>query len=93
MLRRWCWAVAICGIAGQFSIAEEPAKRPDWDQKKAVQKVKEVLAVEEKGELPWDKIAWLDDAKAAVEKAKKEEKPLFVYFFLKKNVGPMNAPC
>jgi hypothetical protein len=86
-------AAAVAALGPAFAAAEEPTKRPDWDQKQAVKKVKEVLAVEEKGELPWDKIGWLDDPKKAAERAEEEQKPLFVYFFLKKNVGPAAAPC
>jgi hypothetical protein len=77
-----CWAA---GLAG----AQE---RPEWDQEKAVAKVKGVLAVEAAGR-PWDKVAWLTDIDQAVAEARKQDKPLFVYFFLKKNVGPKDAPC
>ena len=66
--------------------------RPEWDQKKAVETVRGVLEIE-KGGRPWDKIEWVEDADQAVERAQKEKKPIFVYFFLKKKVGPANAPC
>lgn len=73
--------------------AQEPAKRPEWDQKKAVEKVKKLLDGEEKGDLPWDKIAWKTDPAEVAALAQKEQKPIFVFFFLKKDVGPANAPC
>ena len=72
---------------------QEPGKRPEWDQKKAVEKVKQLIALEEKGELPWDKIAWKTDPAEAAALAQKEQKPIFVFFFLKKDIGPANAPC
>ena len=83
-------AVAACMSPG-FTAAQE--KRPDWDQKKAAEKVKGILALEEKGDLPWDKIAWQTDPAKAAAQAEKEGKPIFVFFFLKKDVGPANAPC
>lgn len=76
-----------------FAAAQEPAKRPEWDQKKAVEKVKQLIALEEKGDTPWDKIAWKTDPAEAAALAQKEQKPIFVFFFLKKDVGPANAPC
>ena len=83
-------AVAVCMSPG-FTAAQE--KRPDWDQKKAAEKVKGILALEGKGDLPWDKIAWETDPAKAAALAQKEGKPIFVFFFLKKDVGPANAPC
>ena len=83
-------ALAACMAPG-FTAAQE--KRPDWDQKKAAEKVKGLLALEEKGDLPWDKIAWQTDPAKAAAQAQKEGKPIFVFFFLKKDVGPANAPC
>ena len=82
-------AFLVQGVA----IAQKPPKRPEWDQKKAVETVKSVLAMEVKGDTPWDKIAWKTDPAEAVAAAQKEQKPIFVFFFLKKNVGPANAPC
>lgn len=71
---------------------EESAPRPVWNQDKAVEIVQKCVDLEAHGQ-PWDKIAWMEDVPAAVARAKKEDKPLFVYFFLKKNVGPAAAPC
>lgn len=68
------------------------AQRPEWDQKKAVEKVQRILALEKSGQ-PWNDIAWMTDADKAVARARKEQKPIFVYLFLKKNVGPKTAPC
>ena len=73
-----------------FALAQE--KRPDWDQKKATEIVKGIVALEEKGDLPWDKIAWQTDPAKAAALAQKEGKPIFVFFFLKKDAGPANAP-
>ena len=78
-------------IASGFVAAQE--KRPEWDQKKAAKLVKGLIALEEKGDLPWDKIAWQTDPVKAAALAKKESKPIFVFFFLKKDAGPANAPC
>jgi hypothetical protein len=85
--------VLLAGLGAVMASGEEPAKRPEWDQKKAVQKVKDLIALEEKGEFPWDKIAWQTDPAKASALAQKEQKPIFVYFFLKRNVGPAAAPC
>lgn len=82
------FAVLFLGAA----VAQESTQRPDWDQKKAVEKVKRLIALEEQGQ-PWDKIAWQTDPAKAAALAKKEQKPLFVYFFLKGHVGPAVAPC
>ena len=83
--------IALLSPAGGF--AQEPEKRAEWNQKKAVEKVKHLIALEEKGELPWDKIAWKTDPAEAAALAQKEQMPIFVFFFLKKDVGPANAPC
>lgn len=50
------------------------------------------VALEQSGQ-PWDKITWKTDVAEAVAIAQKEQKPIFVFFFLKKNVGPVDAPC
>ena len=78
-------------LAPGLAVAQET--RTDWDQKKAAEKVKGIVALEEKGELPWDKIAWHTDPAKAVALAQKEQKPIFLFFFLKKDVGPTDAPC
>ena len=75
------------------AIAQESAKRPEWDHKKAIEKVKGIIALEEKGEMPWDNIEWKTDPAEAAALAEKEQKPIFVFFFLKKKVGPVGAPC
>lgn len=93
MYARGC--LTLTGIAfllPGLASAQEPAKRPEWDQKKAVEKVKQILALEEEGRA-WDRIAWKTDAAEAAALAQKEQKPLLVFFFLKKNVGPVGAPC
>ena len=68
-------------------------ERPKWDQAKAEAKVKALIEQENRDNFAWDKIRWLTDAKAAVKLAQKERKPLLVYLFLKRNVGPAAAPC
>jgi hypothetical protein len=75
-----------------FAFAQEQVKRPEWDQKKAVETVRRVTELEGKGQ-PWDKIAWTADADEAVTRAQQENKPIFVFFFLQKNAGPAAAPC
>ena len=62
--------------------AQETPKRADWDQKKAVEMVKKIIATEEAG-TPWDKIAWKTDVAEAIALAQKEQKPIFLFFFLK----------
>jgi hypothetical protein len=71
---------------------EQPAGRPEWDQAKAVALVKKALAVEATGRLPWDDIAWLTDADTAIARARAEEKPILVFYFVK-NPGPENGPA
>lgn len=78
---------------GPLTWAEEKEKRPEWDQEKAVAMVKALIAKEDRGEFDWDKIAWKTNAKEVVALAQKEQKPIFVYFFLKGEVGPKEAPC
>ena len=88
--------LTVAGIAllcPAFAVGEEPAKRPEWDQKKAVEMIKQARAVEEAGQpFAWDKIAWMTDADKAVARAQKENKPIFVFFFLA-NPGPSNGPA
>lgn len=64
-----------------------------WDQERAVATVNEVIAIEQESEIPWDKIEWKTDPHEVASLARKEQKPIFVYLYLKKNVGPPKAPC
>ena len=66
--------------------------REDWDQDKALAKVQQVLELEETGQ-PWNEIKWLTDPKHAVEEAQEQGKPILVFFYLKTEVGPPEAPC
>lgn len=66
-------------------------KRAQWDQEKAVEKVEDIIELEETGE-PWNDIAWEVDPARAAEKAKNLKKPVFVYLYLKKPVGPAADP-
>lgn len=78
-------------LCPRVAFSGERPGRPHWDQKKAVEMVKKTTEREEKGR-PWNDIAWLTDVDAAVARAQKENKPIFVYFFVKKG-GPAAAPC
>ena len=60
--------VGIAILCPAFALCQEPAKRPEWDQKKAVEIVKKAIAVEVAGQ-PWDKIAWLTDVDKVVARA------------------------
>jgi hypothetical protein len=86
-------AAVMVGVCATAAIGQESAKQLEWDQAKAIQKVKELIALEETGDFPWEKIAWQTDPNKAAALAQKEQKPIFVYFFLKRNVGPAAAPC
>lgn len=66
--------------------------RPEWDQEKAVKIVQSVIAQEKKGE-PWNHIAWETDVAKVTAQARKEQKPIFVYLFLKRDFGPKDAAC
>ena len=91
-IRLFLAVVGSAMIAAAGANAQETPKRANWDQKKAVEIVKKIVALEEAG-TPWDKIAWKTDVAEAIKLAEKEQKPIFVFFFLKKNVGPVGAPC
>ena len=67
--------------------------RPVWNQEKAEAILNGIIAEEDKGNFAWDKIAWETDVQKAVARARKEQKPIFSYLFLKRDVGPKNAPC
>ena len=62
-----------------------------WDQEKAKEMVEDVMATEKKG-LMWDKVRWSTDVDATVDRARKSNKPIFVFWYLKKG-GPAEAPC
>lgn len=64
-----------------------------WNQEVARQKVMQVIEQERDGDFAWDKINWLTDPQEAHRVATREKKPIFVFFFLKKDVGPKAAPC
>jgi hypothetical protein len=70
-----------------------PEKRPAWDQAAAKKRVQGVLDIENSGKRPWDDVPWETDPILAADRAAREQKPIFVFFFLKKNVGPEDAPC
>lgn len=69
------------------------AGRQNWDQQEAVKRVQSVVSQEELKDFRWDKINWLVDPKIATERALLEHKPILLYFFLKGDSGPKEAPC
>ncbi|MDW8221816.1 MAG: hypothetical protein RMJ82_02550 [Gemmatales bacterium] len=91
--RKFLYAGIAAVIYAAAVFSEESTQPGEWDQKKAIQKVREMIALEEKGDFPWEKIPWLTDPQQAAALAQKEQKPIFVYFYLKRNVGPAKAPC
>lgn len=85
--------LALAGTVLFFPLAfAQAAKRPQWDQKKARSAVEKITQLEQTQRRPWDNIAWLTDVDAAVARARKENKPILLYFFVKKG-GPSTAPC
>ena len=78
--------------AGDPEVAAENQQRASWDQQRAVEIVRGVLETEAGGQ-PWDEIKWRTDPDEAVAEARLEDKPLLVYFYLRKPVGPDDAPC
>lgn len=63
-----------------------------WDQQKAKAKVQQMLEVESQG-LPWNEIRWREDESAAIKESVKTNKPILLFFAVKTNVGPAEAPC
>lgn len=76
----------------QLGLSQEKKTRK-WDQEEAIKRVKAIIAQEEAGDFAWDKIQWNTDPAEAIALSKKQEKPIFLYFFLKGEVGPAAAPC
>lgn len=88
-----------CGLAylalgGGLALVVGASKGDDrsWNQEAARRKVEEALRIEAVGR-PWDDIAWEIDPSRAADRARREDKPLLVYFYLAKPVGPPAAPC
>lgn len=67
--------------------------RPRWDHEEAQRRVRAVIAKEEAKDFAWDNIAWLTSPAEAASRAQQENKPIFLYFFLKGPSGPSEAPC
>ncbi|MEM0970799.1 MAG: hypothetical protein AAF191_02880 [Verrucomicrobiota bacterium] len=63
-----------------------------WNQEKAKAKVQHVLDLEEQG-LLWDAIPWIADPALAASKAARLDKPIFIFLYLKTEIGPPEAPC
>jgi len=80
----------LCSIADVRLLAQDkPTRR--WDQAKGEQLVEKTLAVEKQG-TDWDRIPWSTDVDAVVAQAQQEDKPIFVYWYVKAG-GPATAPC
>jgi hypothetical protein len=77
-------SLALAGSAA----AEDP---PPWDQAAAEARVRACVALEASGQ-PWDAIRWVTDVDVAVARARRLEKPIFVFFYVV-NQGPKEAPC
>jgi hypothetical protein len=73
------------------AIKAQDSPRPVWDQKRAIEVVKKVKQFE-RDHPDWDKINWLKDSAKAAEEAKRQNKPIFVFWYVKKG-GPASAPC
>ena len=76
-----------------ISVSAQAGERREWNQKKAEKIVKAVVEKENKSDFGWDQIKWNTDAEKAAKLAHETGKPIFVYFYLKKDVGPKAAPC
>ncbi|MGF1583252.1 MAG: hypothetical protein ACFCD0_28365 [Gemmataceae bacterium] len=90
-VRVWLTITVVALLVPGMTSAQQAKKRRQWDQKEAVAKVKASLEMEKVGQ-PWNDIPWLNDIDKAAALAKKQNKPLFVYFYLKKNLGPATDP-
>jgi hypothetical protein len=64
-----------------------------WNQEEAVCKVNSVLTQEATQNFAWNKIKWITDCSVAEERARVEQKPIFLYFFLKGKGGPAEEHC
>lgn len=89
--RLFLMGISVCLIPTLLQAQE--SKERKWDQKKAVSIIKNLIEQENNGDFAWDNIDWMKDPEKAVARAKKEQKPIFVFLFLKKKVGPAAAPC
>lgn len=75
-----------------FFLSPGLAQERVWDQEAARQKVQATLDLEKTGQ-PWNDIDWMTSIEEAESMARKEDKPVFVFVFLRKPVGPKEAPC
>ena len=84
------WVVTWLAIlARSTSLAQNDDRA--WDQEKAKVVVDRVLRTEKRG-LKWDRIPWITDVDLATSTAAEQQKPILVYWFVKKG-GPAKAPC
>lgn len=91
--KRILFVLAFSLVGLSIATAREfPEKtRPEWDQTKARKMVQDVIDAEAEG-IAWDEIRWMTDVESAIKKSKKEQRPIFVYWYVKKG-GPKTAPC
>jgi hypothetical protein len=84
-----CLIVVLGNTASVFATPS----RSQWNQAEAVRRVQDVVAHEQACDFAWDKIPWRTDPTLALAEARKQNKPIFVYFFLHGKTGPATAPC
>jgi hypothetical protein len=84
--------VAAAVLLPQERDKERSGERPVWDQVKARAKVEHALRIERQG-TPWNRVPWLTDPAKAAAEAKRTRRPVLVFFYLAKPVGPPAAPC
>lgn len=87
------WFFSITCMFFVIGVGIAKAERVEWDQQEAVRRVKSIIAQEKAHNFAWDNIDWTTDPGVAIELAQKKKKPIFLYFYLKGNVGPKEAPC
>lgn len=75
--------------AGRIGAAEADEV---WSQAEAKKMVQKVLEVEGAEKSPWNRIPWRANVSNAVEEARAERKPLFVFFFTAQPGAP-HEPC
>jgi hypothetical protein len=85
----WCLPSVLANTQSAFAAPS----RAQWNQAEAVRRVQDVIAHEQACDFAWDKIPWRTDPTLALSEAKKQNKPIFIYFFLHGKTGPATAPC
>ena len=80
-----------CGAA--MCLGDVRAAEAEWDQAKAKKMVANVLEVEKAKTRPWNRIPWRAVPADAVAEAKKEGKPLLVFFYVEQMGPPLERCC